>query len=263
MRIIPKTNTLRKTILIYRSIRHRNGHGVHSPFVFNLITKVIEEKRPYYTFHDIELLRKQLIYKEEKITYPDRHHKGKLRTRSISKIVAQEGIKPKHGALLFRLANYFKPRSILHIGPSMGLSALYLSSYQTGANCIALEHIEEFATISRWIYERAGRNPVSLQVGAYQNTLPPVLTSLNQLDLVYFNTATETFENEWLFTTCLKYIHDQTVFVIKGIKSNKEMRAFWSAVTGRPKVTVTIDLYSMGLVFFNRKLHKRNYKTYF
>jgi len=263
MRIIPKANTLRKSILIYRRIRHRKGHGVHSPFVFNLITKVIEEKSPYYTFHEIELLRKRLSFKEERITYPDRHHKGKLRTRSIARIVAQEAINPKHGALLFRLTNYFKPEHILQIGPSMGLSALYLSSYRTGVNCIALEHVKEFATISQWVYQQAFRNPVTLQVGAYEEILPPVLSSLKQLDFVYFNTATETFENEWIFKTCLEHIHARTVFMIKGIKSNKEMRELWQQVLARPEVTVTIDLYSMGLVFFNPKLHKRNYKVYF
>ena len=57
MRIIPKANTLRKGILLYRGIRYRKGFGVHSPFVFNLITKVIEERCQYYSFYDIELIR--------------------------------------------------------------------------------------------------------------------------------------------------------------------------------------------------------------
>lgn len=55
MQILPKVNTLRKGSLLYRSIRYRKGFGVHSPFVFNLITKVIEEKCSYYSFYDIEL----------------------------------------------------------------------------------------------------------------------------------------------------------------------------------------------------------------
>ena len=84
MQILPKVNTLRKGSLLYRSIRYRKGFGVHSPFVFNLITKVIEEKCSYYSFYDIELLRKQLLFREGEITYPDRQNKGKRKTRSIS-----------------------------------------------------------------------------------------------------------------------------------------------------------------------------------
>ena len=76
MRIIPKANTLRKGILLYRGIRYRKGFGVHSPFVFNLITKVIEERCQYYSFYDIELIRKQLLFQDDEITYPNAKRYG-------------------------------------------------------------------------------------------------------------------------------------------------------------------------------------------
>ncbi len=107
MQIIPKANTLRKGVLLYRGIRYRKGFGVHSPFVFNLITKVIEERCQYYSFYDIELIRKQLLFQNGGITYPDRQQRGKMRRRTIGQIVEREAIRPKHGALLFRLTNYF------------------------------------------------------------------------------------------------------------------------------------------------------------
>lgn len=94
MQIIPKANTLRKSVLLYRGIRYRRGYGVHSPFVFNLITKVIEERCSYYSFYDIELIRKQLLFRDDSITYPDRQQKGKLRRRTIGEIVEREAIKP-------------------------------------------------------------------------------------------------------------------------------------------------------------------------
>ena len=103
MRIIPKANTLRKGILLYRGIRYRKGFGVHSPFVFNLITKVIEERCQYYSFYDIELIRKQLLFQDDEITYPDRQQKGKMRRRTIGRIVEREAIRPKqfHGPVHF------------------------------------------------------------------------------------------------------------------------------------------------------------------
>ena len=156
MQILPKVNTLRKGSLLYRGIRYRKGFGVHSPFVFNLITKVIEEKCSYYSFYDIELLRKQLLFREGEITYPDRQNKGKRKTRSIGEIVKRESIRPKHGALLFRLTNYFKSKNILQIGTTMGLSTLYLTSYATGLRCIALENVPEFATIARQAFAKRG-----------------------------------------------------------------------------------------------------------
>ena len=246
MQIIPKVNTLRKGSLLYRSIRYRKGFGVHSPFVFNLITKVIEEKCSYYSFYDIELLRKQL-----------------LQTRSIGEIVKREAIRPKHGALLFRLTNYFKSRNILQIGTTMGLSTLYLTSYATGLRCIVLENIPEFAAIARQAFAKEGRNPIDLRIGNYKDLLPQALNDINSLDFVFFNTLYEQQKNLWLFNECMKYVHNDTVFVFEGIKASRKMREFWKEICACPEVTVTLDLYSLGIVLFNKKLHKRDYIVYF
>ncbi|WP_455632434.1 O-methyltransferase [Parabacteroides sp.] len=246
MQIIPKVNTLRKGALLYRCIRYRKGFGVHSPFVFNLITKVIEEKCSYYSFYDIELLRKQL-----------------LQTRSIGEIVKREAIRPKHGALLFRLTNYFKSKNILQIGTTMGLSTLYLTSYATGLRCIALENVPEFAAIARQAFAKEGRNPVDLRIGNYKDLLPQALNDINSLDFVFFNTLYEQQNNLWLFNECMKYAHNDTVFVIEGIKASRKMRELWEEICACPEVTVTLDLYSLGIVLFNKKLHKRDYIVYF
>lgn len=246
MQILPKVNTLRKGSLLYRSIRYRKGFGVHSPFVFNLITKVIEEKCSYYSFYDIELLRKQL-----------------LQNRSIGEIVKREAIRPKHGALLFRLTNYFKSKNILQIGTTMGLSTLYLTSYATGLKCIALENVPEFATIARQAFAKEGRNPVDLRIGNYKDLLPQALNDINSLDFVFFNTLYEQHNNLWLFNECMRYAHNDTVFVFEGIKASRKMRELWEEICACPEVTVTLDLYSLGIVLFNKKLHKRDYIVYF
>ena len=215
MQILPKVNTLRKGSLLYRSIRYRKGFGVHSPFVFNLITKVIEEKCSYYSFYDIELLRKQLLF------------------------------------------------NILQIGTTMGLSTLYLTSYATGLKCIALENVPEFATIARQAFAKEGRNPVDLRIGNYKDLLPQALNDINSLDFVFFNTLYEQHNNLWLFNECMKYAHNDTVFVFEGIKASRKMRELWEEICACPEVTVTLDLYSLGIVLFNKKLHKRDYIVYF
>lgn len=263
MQIIPKTNTLRKSVLLYRSIRYRKGFGVHSPFVFNLITKVIEERCSYYSFYDIELLRKQLLFRNERITYPDRRNKGKRKSRTVGDIVKREAIKAKHGTLLFRLVNYFKSTHILQLGPTMGLSTLYLTSYASGLKCIALEAVPEFAAIAGKLFEKAARNPIDLRVGTYKSLLPQALDDLGQLDFVFFNTLYEQENNLWLFNECVKHVHDGTVFVFEGIKESRKMRQFWKDICLHPDVTITMDLYSLGIVVFHKKLHKRDYIVYF
>lgn len=262
MRIISKANSLRKGILLYRGIRYRKGHGVHSPFAFNLITKVIEEKCLYYSFQDIERLRKLLLNNEQIITYQDRHKPGKIRRRTVAEIVKREAIKPKQGALLFRLTNYFKSQRILQLGPSIGLSTLYLTSYATNLKCIAIEKTPELGIIAGDILKHSN-NPIDLRIGDYYELLPQALKDLGSVDFVFFNTGSEQQNNEQLFNTCMNSISDDTVFVFDGIKVNGKMRKFWKKICADQRVSITVDLYSMGLVFFNKRLHKRNYIVYF
>ena len=90
-----------------------------------------------------------------------------------------------------------------------------------------------------------------------------ISTNVTVGDFVFFNTLYEQHNNVWLFNECTKHIHNDTIFVFEGIKASRKMRKFWKEVCAHPEVTVTIDLYSMGIVFFNKKLHKRDYIVYF
>jgi predicted O-methyltransferase YrrM len=220
---------------------------------------VIEERCPYYRFSDIELLRKKLLLKEDTILFP---HRGRTRRYSVADIAAQKAIRPKQGALLFRLANYFRSQNILQIGASVGLSTLYLTSYAQGVKCIALEKLPAYASIARWVYEKAACASIDLRIGDYSTLLPRILEEMGSVDFVFFNTSREP-SGAGLFNTCVKYAKADTVFVFEGIKDNITMRRLWKTVCTHPEVTVTLDLYSMGIVFFNKKLHKRDYTVYF
>ena len=103
----------------------------------------------------------------------------------------------------------------------MGLSTLYLTSYATGLRCIALENVPEFATIARQAFAKEGRNPVDLRIGNYKDLLPQALNDINSLDFVFFNTLYEQHNNLWLFNECMKYAHNDTVFVFEGIKASR------------------------------------------
>ncbi len=263
MRFFPKVNTLKKSILLYRGIRYRKGHGVHSPFAFNLITKVIEEKCSYYSFQDIELLRKQLLYSEDPVSYPDRRNPEKMRKSTIGNLVKREAINRKRGELLFKLTNYFQSKRMIQLGPTMGISTLYMTAYASDIRCIAIESVPEFAAVACQVFSKTACNPIDLRIGSYQQLLPRALNELGKVDFIFFNALHEQEYNLELFKNCLPYVHDETLFVFNGIRMNKESRDYWKKICAHPQVTVSVDLYAMGLVFFNRKLHKRNYIVYF
>ncbi len=113
----------RSGIRLFYKIRHHRGHGIHSPFVFSLITKVIEEKKPYYKYQDIvDFFAK----------YPDIK------------------VNPnKYNLLSFRLISHFNAEKILELGSGKGLNTLYLSAPSSKTKCICVEQSEQKRKFSR------------------------------------------------------------------------------------------------------------------
>lgn len=263
MQWIPNLQTRGGCVLLYRILRRRKGFGVHSPFVYNLITKVIEEKCSYYCFYDIELVRRQLYYRETFFPWIDRRREKQPAKLAIGEIVRREAVGKKQGALLFRLANYFKPKHILQVGGSVGLSTLYLTAYSPDVACVVLENMPSLAAVAREVWKKGARVPIDLRVGPYNTLLSAALQQMERLDFVFFNRLEASDDREALVDACIEKACSETVIVMSGIQANPTMRAFWRSVCARPEVTVTLDLYTMGIVLFNRKLHKRDYTVYF
>ena len=243
MNLFPFKNTWRETILLYRFLRYRKGFGVHSPFAFAFITKVIDENYGYYHYYDIELIRRQLVHRKNKQVCND--------------------IKRSHGKLLFRTVNYFKPENLLQIGASAGISTLYLSAYSAAVKCISLEKNPECEETIRWSLKKYNNKEVDIRIGDYEKTLGKALQDLDKVDFVFFNASAEKEKNRLYFEEAMKYIHPDSVFFFEGIRDNKEMRTLWKEICEREDVVLTFDLYNVGIVFFNKRLHKKNYIVYF
>lgn len=168
-------------------------------------------------------------------------------------------IKPKNGALLMRMTNYFKPRNILQVGETAGFSSLYLSSYSSESQVVVLEEHAGRAALCRTVFEKHKATNIHLREGGYRDTLPTALSEMNVVDFVYLDSANSPELNTYVIEQCLPHLHDQSVLVVAGIKTSKEKKDFWKQLCFRPEVSVTVDVYEFGIAFFNKKLHKRNY----
>ena len=66
--------------------KHRHGHGIHSPFVYELLTTVIENDDQFYIFNDIDNLRTQLLSSTNTIEVTDFGAGSKVQKSPIRKI---------------------------------------------------------------------------------------------------------------------------------------------------------------------------------
>lgn len=262
MKILQKKYIFPRKLLIYRKIRHSKGHGVHSPFAFNLITKVIREKASYYRIKDIELLRKRMLQNNQAVSYLN--SKGdKVVSKRVADIIKKQAVSPKTGALLFRLANYFKPRTVLQIGPSMGFSSLFMVSYAPDVYCVSIEPDPYLVPVSQMIHEKGGRSAIDQRTGNYEEVLAALRKEEKTFDFIFFNVRNEQHNTLLLFRDCMLLSQENTVYVIDGIRAGKSTYDFWKEIISLNETTISMDLYSVGIVFQNKKLHKRTYKVYF
>lgn len=214
------------TKLLYK-IRHHKGHGIHSPFVFNLINNVIEEKRPYYFYKDI------LQY---------------LASTSDNKIKVS-----KYNLLCFRLVNYFKARTILEIGSSIGVNTLCLTAPSKTTRCICIEQDEKKRIAANKLYVGYGKNI----------TLLPSLTELshsNMYDCICIdlnNYKTLTLDD---LSTLLELCHNTSFIIVKGIRSTKSQANLWRILSKTEKRTAKLDLFNIGILFFNKSLSRWDYQ---
>jgi len=240
----------------YRKLFCCGGYGVHSPFVFDLITNVIEERKPYYCYERLHPVRLQLRQLPGEVTC--RQRKFAIR-KALNKYCFTE----TEDRLLFRLANYFRPKTIYVAGSDFGLTPLYLTAYSKDSKCIvyepessivmvAYDFVTKYASafIDIWEYPPKIPGKLDFLVWGYSFT---VFSDENQ------NTC-ETFSMQ-TFEQFLPHIHDESVMVIAGIHASTENRKTWKTICTHPKVTVTIDLCRLGLVFFNPKFHRKTYKN--
>lgn len=258
MRIIARGKLVKRSILLYRKVRYRKGHGVHSPFAFNFITKVIDERAAYYCEDAIELTRKKIGYPERTVCIPGIKEQSKQEI-SIREVIEKMAIKPKNGALLMRMTNYFKPKNILQVGEAVGFSTLYLAAYASDVRVLVLEEHPARAALCRSVFEKHKAGNISLREGAYNNTLPQALREIGRVDFVYLDFLNSTELNTYVVEQCFPCLHDKSVLVVAGIKAAKEKKEFWKQLCFRPEVRVTVDVYEFGIIFFDKKLHKRNY----
>ena len=247
--------------LLYR-LKSTSEHGVHSPFVFDLVTNVIYNKSDFYAYKEIEALRTHLLESEKTIEFEDLGA-GSLKTQSkkrkIEEIV-KYSVKPKkYSQLLFRLVNHFQPTQILELGTSLGITTSYLARANSKAKIISVEGSKEIAAIATENFSQLEIQNIEQLIGNFDDVLPSVLNKTEKLDFVFFDGNHQKQATLNYFKQCLNKANENSVFVFDDIYWSSGMKQAWQEIKNNKKVTVTIDLFFFGIVFFRKEQVKQHF----
>jgi predicted O-methyltransferase YrrM len=255
---------LKKYLAYY--FRSTNEHGIHSPFVFSLVTKIIYSKREYYSYREIDAARYKLLKNNKEITILDLGAGSKVnssRKRKISDIARHSAKPAKYGKLLFRLTDHFQPSTILELGTSLGISTLYMASAKRTARMITIEGCPETAKIAQENLNKTKLDNVTLLVGDFNAQLPAALDELKKIDLAFFDGNHRKEATLNYFQQVLPYTHNNSVLIFDDIHWSDEMEEAWEAIKAHPAIHVTIDLYFLGIVFFRQEQREEHFVVRF
>lgn len=242
----------------------RDAHGLHSPFLYELYESVILDETPFYAYGLIESLRAKMIRSEQVIEVTDYgtggEPSGRTRRLGVSFIARKFVQSRRYGQLLFRLVNHFRPEKILELGTSLGITTLYLAAPSGSSEVWTLEGCPETAAIARSNFEAVNAPHIRGVTGAFHQTLPGVLDRMSRLDFAYID-GNHSYEPTLdYFRLCLPYTHENTILVFDDIHWSPAMQRAWEVIRNDPAVSVSLDLYQFGILFF-RKGHSRQHFT--
>ncbi|MFK5879369.1 MAG: class I SAM-dependent methyltransferase [Flavobacteriaceae bacterium] len=238
-----------------------NQHGVHSPFVFDLITKCFYKKTTLTKLKLITDYRNDLLQNKNKVEITD-FGKGskvfKTNSREISKIATVAGISKKRSELIIRLVAYLKLNNILEIGTSLGIGTASMHIGNSKSTITTLEGCPQTLQVAKNQFKKFDFNSVDFVEGQFKTTLPNCLKS-KTYDLIYFDGNHQKQPTLEYFEQSLNAIHNDSVFIFDDIHWSKEMTEAWEEIKKHPKVTITIDTYFWGVVFFRKEQPKEHF----
>ena len=240
----------------------KNEHSLHSPFVFDLYTKIVKDKKQLPIYTKIENLRKKLLKNRSIIEITDFGAGSqiyKTNQREIRQIAKSAEKSPKFGKLLFRLIQYFKPNVIFDLGTSLGITTLYESKAYEQAKVCTFEGCPATATIAKGNFTDLDCDNIEIIVGNLDETLSRKLAEIEELDFVFFDANHRYEPTVNYFEMCLAKATEESVFVFDDIHWSDEMHEAWEYISKHPSVMISIDLFFVGLVFFRKNQPKQHF----
>lgn len=281
-----------------------NAHGVHSPFVYDLLTKCFYDQRNYPQYKTLLKFRKSLKNSDKTIQVLDfgagsrDQNLQKHQTRSVNQMLSNASVSPKRQRLLFRLVQFFKPENILELGTHLGMVTVAMASANPKAKITSIEGCPNTAEFTRshlksWLeeihpedtnlgkeeylvnilnltfaeyFEKIGKDMDSSEVAVKTSANEPAAgkikidaTASKKFDLIYLDGHHDGPATLEYFEQIKNLIHQDSLVVIDDIHWSQSMTSAWNDIIKDPKVTVSIDTYFWGLIFFRKEQVKEHF----
>ena len=246
---------------------HRRGRGLHNPFARQLIREVFNDRTKYDAYGLMHNARKEYLKSKEKIRMLDMgagsKKQNKSNTRKVRNIVRLSSGKPKYHHLLYRMVSFNKPAVMLEAGTSLGLGTMALALGNPEGKVYTIEGDPSSAALAEKLFTQNNIPNITLLTGSFRKMFPQVFARADHAGFVFLDGHHEEKATLEYFETLLPHLSDKSILVIDDIHWSQGMLRAWNTIRQHSAVSLTIDIFRMGFVFFNPDLPGQTLKIRF
>ncbi|MFN3851727.1 MAG: O-methyltransferase [Spirosomataceae bacterium] len=243
-------------------IKSKNEHSLHSPFLFDFYTKVVKDKTQYEDYRTVEQLRKKLLQNDSTIEVTDfgaGSRTGASRHRKIKDIAQKASKKPYLAQFIYRTIRYFGYKNIIDLGTSLGLTTAYEALAANNGKVISFEGCPQTTQIARTNLQELGIDNTEILVGNLDEILLKKIQKTERIDFAFFDANHRYKPTIEYFKICLEKAYEDSCFVFDDIYWSDEMKQAWDEIKAHESVTISIDFFWVGMVFFRKKQPKQHF----
>lgn len=244
-----------------------SGEGIHSPYLFELVRFVLRDRNSYYCFADIERRREMLLACSDTLDVVDYGSAGAKEglhvQRRVCDIAKNHLESAKVGQMMFRLVNWLganekRPLEILELGTSLGVTTSYLAAANSRNRVVTLEGSGEVLNVAKGVWRALKLENIEWQEGNIDNSL--YIYARENLDVAYVD-ANHTYEATRRYVDfLLPRMNGKGVIVLDDIHHSDQMERAWRELKNDARVTSSMDMYHVGLLFVDPHYLRRHYK---
>ena len=251
-----------KFINYYLSASNGKGHGIHSPFVFEFITKVLNDNTNYPAYKELEELRRRLLTDQTILTIEDfgaGSSVSRSNQRTIASIAKNAAKSKKFGHLLYRMVKFYQPQTILELGTSLGITTSYLAKARADANVITMEGAKEVLTVATRNFQAQQLDNIDTIEGNFDYTLPTVINQLAVINFAFIDGNHRLQPTIQYFETILSKTDNFSIVILDDIHWSEEMEQAWKHCKEHPAVTLSVDLFFIGILVFRKEIKEKQH----
>ncbi len=237
-------------------------HSVHSPFVYRFYQEVIKGGLSH-AGAEIEVYRRSLLHDQRSLEWLDMgagpgSKGGGTRSAKIAYLAGVSSRNRKEGEIILRLAGFQQANHMLELGTHLGISAMYLQAGAPLAQIDTIEGGESLADFVKESFESRGL-PICVHTGDFDKVLNRLNFAPESLDLVFLDGNHRSEPLLRYARRLIPALKPGGVLVVDDLYWSPDMAKGWQALIALPEITVSIDLYHLGVCIVNRPQAKEHF----